>query len=137
MSNTGPHLSFVIQTLSQFIQILELHNFRLYNTLLDTLKGPLVKGFSLRHLMNSTLKPPQIQIGQYVIHLRDLLQDIVLLGSSPVCWKRKKQSIVTKSSIEAEYRVMSLTASEVTWLVRLLEEHEATSLTPITLYCDN
>ena len=61
----------------------------------------------------------------------------VLLGSSPISWKSKRQGVVSKSSSEAEYRAMSQAASEVTWLVGLLEELGFTSLKPVTLFCDN
>lgn len=61
----------------------------------------------------------------------------MLFGQSPVSWKSKKQSTVSRSSAEAEYRAMASAASEVTWLVRLLEEMGVTNLKPITLHCDN
>lgn len=59
------------------------------------------------------------------------------LGKSPVSWKSKKQAVVSKSSAEAEYRSISAAASEVTWLVRLLQELSVTSLKPVVLHCDN
>lgn len=62
---------------------------------------------------------------------------LLLLGNSPICWKSKKQHTVSKSSSEAEYRAMSQAASEVTWVVRLLEELGVNNLQPVTLNCDN
>jgi len=62
---------------------------------------------------------------------------LVLLGSSPLSWKSKKQSTVSRSSSEAEYRAMAQAASEITWLVRLLEELGVSKLTPVQLNCDN
>ncbi|XP_021716587.1 uncharacterized protein LOC110684433 [Chenopodium quinoa] len=44
----------------------------------------------------------------------------VLLGKSPISWKAKKQSMVARSSAEAEYRAMALTTCEVTWIKSLL-----------------
>lgn len=44
---------------------------------------------------------------------------------------------MSRSSSEAEYRAMTSTASEVTWLVRLLTELVVQNLTPITLHCEN
>lgn len=44
---------------------------------------------------------------------------------------------MSKSSSQAEYKAMSQTASEVTWIVMLLEELGVSSLKPVTLYCDN
>lgn len=53
---------------------------------------------------------------------------ILLLGNSPITWK---------SSSEAKYRAMASVASEVTWVVRLLEELNVTNLRPVTLHSDN
>ena len=61
----------------------------------------------------------------------------MMLGNSPISWKSKKQGIVSKSSSEAEYRVMASATSEITWLVRLLEELQVENLAPVTLHCDN
>lgn len=61
----------------------------------------------------------------------------MLFRNSPISWKSKKQSVVSRSSSEAEYRAMASAASEVAWLVRLLEELGVTGLKPITLHCDN
>lgn len=44
---------------------------------------------------------------------------------------------MSKSSSEAEYRAMSVAASEVTWMVRLLEELGVKLLKPVTLFCEN
>ncbi|XP_074378507.1 uncharacterized protein LOC141720052 [Apium graveolens] len=62
---------------------------------------------------------------------------LYLLGSSPISWKSKKQTTISKSSSEAEYRAMAAAASEVAWLVRLLADIGITDLQPITLFCDN
>ncbi|XP_021744660.1 uncharacterized protein LOC110710644 [Chenopodium quinoa] len=61
----------------------------------------------------------------------------VLLGSSPVSWKSKKQTTVTKSFAEAEYRAMALTSYEVTWLTQLLKDLGLKNLGPAILKCDN
>lgn len=61
---------------------------------------------------------------------------LILFGNSPVSWKSKKQSTISKSSAESEYRAMASAAAEVTW-VRLLEELGVSNLKPVTLNCDN
>lgn len=60
-----------------------------------------------------------------------------MLGNSPICWKFKKQSTVSRSSADIEYRSMASAASEVTWVINLQEELGVTNLKPITLHCGN
>lgn len=62
---------------------------------------------------------------------------LLLLGKSPISWKSKKQSTISRSSSEAEYRAMASAASEITWMVRLLGDLGVVNLKPVTLYCDN
>ena len=64
---------------------------------------------------------------------RSITGYLLLLGKSPICWKSKKQHIVSKSSSEAEYRAMSQAALKVAWVVRLLEELGITKLRSVTL----
>ncbi|XP_061943828.1 uncharacterized protein LOC133668098 [Populus nigra] len=61
----------------------------------------------------------------------------VLLGQSLISWKSKKQSIVSRSSAEAEYRTMAATVSELTWLCFLLSDLHIEHSQAATLYCDN
>lgn len=61
----------------------------------------------------------------------------VLLGTSPISWKTKKQSLVARSTAESEYRAMALTACEITWLTALLKDLGIHNLPPTLLKCDN
>lgn len=67
---------------------------------------------------------------------RSITGYLLLLGNSSICWKSKKQHTVSKSSSEAEYRAMSQAASEVAWVVRLLEELGVHNLKLVMLKCD-
>lgn len=60
-----------------------------------------------------------------------------MLGGAPVSWKSKKQSVVSRSSAEAEYRAMATTVSEILWFRWLLTELDATQEGPTMLFCDN
>ena len=61
----------------------------------------------------------------------------VFLGDSLVAWKSKKQNIVSRSSVEAEYRALATTTSELIWLQQLLSDFQITQSSPTVLFCDN
>lgn len=51
--------------------------------------------------------------------------------------KSKEQSVVSWSSAEVEYRAMTLTTCEITWLTPLLKDMGLEHLPPTLLWCDN
>ncbi|RVW35969.1 Retrovirus-related Pol polyprotein from transposon TNT 1-94 [Vitis vinifera] len=54
-----------------------------------------------------------------------------------VTWRSKKQSVVARSSAEAEFRAMAQGICKGIWLNRLLEELRVPLKHPMVLYCDN
>ena len=52
-------------------------------------------------------------------------------------WKTKKQSVVARSTAEAEYRAMALTCCEVTWMSALLKDMGLNDLPPTLIKSDN
>ncbi|KAF5468106.1 hypothetical protein F2P56_012286 [Juglans regia] len=61
----------------------------------------------------------------------------IFLGSSLISWKSKKQSVVSRSSAEAEYRSMATTCSELTWLRFILSALQVSHPQVALLHCDN
>jgi len=46
----------------------------------------------------------------------------IFVGGNLISWKNKKQTVVARSSTEAEYRAMAHATSELVWLKHLLQE---------------
>ena len=61
----------------------------------------------------------------------------IYLGDSLISWKSKKQSTISRSSSEAEYRAFATTTCELQWLSYLLQDLHLPLSQPATLYCDN
>ncbi|RVW82799.1 Copia protein [Vitis vinifera] len=59
------------------------------------------------------------------------------VGGNLVTWKSKKQNVVARSSVEAEFRGMALRLCEALWLRLLLQNLGYLSRQPIRLFCDN
>ena len=59
------------------------------------------------------------------------------VGGNLVTWRSKKQSVVARSSAEAEYRALALGVCEALWIRQLLSELHLLPNSPVMLYCDN
>ena len=61
----------------------------------------------------------------------------MFFGGNLISWKSKKQSVVARSSAEAEYRAMAIATCELLWLKHLLVELGESIPSPMKLVCDN
>lgn len=61
----------------------------------------------------------------------------VFLGDSLISWKSKKQTIVSLSSIEAEYRVIAAVTNELIWLRHILHDFGFPLSNSTLIYYDN
>ena len=61
----------------------------------------------------------------------------VFLGDNLVSWSSKRQNTVSRSSIEAEYRVVANAVAEASWLRQLLHELHAPLRRAVLVYRDN
>jgi hypothetical protein len=61
----------------------------------------------------------------------------VFIGDSLVSWSSKRQAIVSRSSVEAEYRGVANVATECCWLRNLLRELHVPMHKASIIFCDN
>ncbi|KAJ0869805.1 putative RNA-directed DNA polymerase [Helianthus annuus] len=61
----------------------------------------------------------------------------IFLGDTLVSWKSKKQSVVSRSTAEAEYRAMCSATCEIMWILNVLTELKVVYNLPVKLFCDS
>lgn len=61
----------------------------------------------------------------------------VYFSHNLISWSSKKQTTVSWSSTESEYRFLAVASTELIWLQYLLTELKATLSQPPILWCDN
>ena len=138
LTHTRPDISFAVQTLSQFMNKPRLPHLQALLHVLRYIAHTNGQGIYLQATDSLTLQAySDSDWGSCPNTRRSVIGYVLLLGNSPISWKSKKQGTISKSSSEAEYRAMAATASEITWMVRLLADLHVSSLKPILLNCDN
>ncbi|KAK4396920.1 Retrovirus-related Pol polyprotein from transposon RE2 [Sesamum angolense] len=135
---TRPDISHATQQLSQFLQAPCQQHWDAALHLLRYLNGTQHKG--LFFPSNSVLELKAYCDADWascVDTRRSLTGYCVFLGPALISWKTKKQSTVSRSTAEAEYRSMGATACELTWIYFLLKDMQLSVSLPITFLCDN
>ncbi|XP_056692165.1 uncharacterized mitochondrial protein AtMg00810-like [Spinacia oleracea] len=138
LTHTRPDLCFAVQLLSQFMHMPRIPHVTALQHVLRYVAHTAGQGIILKAADSLTLQAFSDSDWAACPNTRKSITGyVLLLGNSPVSWKSKQQGTVSKSSSEAEYRAMAAAASEITWLVRLLEDIGVTNLKPVTLHSDN
>ncbi|PKI35625.1 hypothetical protein CRG98_044079 [Punica granatum] len=134
---TRPEISYSLHILAQFMQEPRQDHWDAAIRVLRYLKQSPGHGIFLRP---TSLKLEAFSDSDWAscpLTRRSITGYFIMLGGCPVSWKTKKQTTVSRSSAEAEYRAMAATVSEVIWLRNLLSSLEVKLTTPTPLFCDN
>jgi len=136
---THPEISFFVNKVCQFMSQPTEQHWVAVKRILRYLKGTLHFGLKLE---------PNFSTKHYFVHAfcdaewasdpddrRSTSGVAVFLGPNLVSWWSKKQSVVARSSTEAEFRSLALATSEVTWIQSLLTELKVPHAPPV-IFCD-
>lgn len=67
---------------------------------------------------------------------RSIIGFCIFLGSSLISWKSKKQTTVSRFSVEAEYSALASTVCELQWVTNVLHDFKVSVSLPIPLKCE-
>lgn len=92
-----------------------------------------------------TFTPHPIELSAYcdidwvgcLVDCRSINGYCVYLGQNLISWCAKKQSVLSRSSTEAEYRYIAHTTVELYCLCSLLQEHHIPLAKAPVIHCDN
>ncbi|XP_048489827.1 uncharacterized mitochondrial protein AtMg00810-like [Beta vulgaris subsp. vulgaris] len=108
LSFTRPDLAYAVHILSQFMHAPRVDHWDAALRIVRYLKGNPGQGILLLASFNLSLSGwCDSDWASCPLTCRSLTGWIVFLGSSPISWKPKKQHIVSRSSVEVEYRSMA------------------------------
>lgn len=134
---TRPDLAYSVNKLSQFVAAPRTPHLKAAQHLLRFLKT--TPGQGLFFSARSSLKLRAYADSDYAsckVSWRSTSGHCVFLGDSLISWKSKKQTVVSRSSAEAEYRSLALVACEIVWLRALLSDFHV-HVPRSVVYCDS
>ncbi|XP_072950413.1 uncharacterized protein [Typha angustifolia] len=133
-----PDITFVVHKLSQFVSKPRQQHLVAIHHLLRYLKATPGQGLLFSPSSSFQLRAfSDADWGSCLDSRKSITGFCIFLGDSLVSWKTKKQTTLSRSFAEAEYRALASRTSELIWLHQLLQDFQITSSTPTLLFCDN
>ncbi|XP_022867558.1 uncharacterized protein LOC111387247 [Olea europaea var. sylvestris] len=131
-------ITFAVHKLSQFVSSPRQPHLDAAHHLLRYLKASPGQGlfysaasdFQLRAFANADW-------GSYLDTRKSVTSFYIFIGDSMISWKAKKQTTISRSSAEAEYRALASTTSELIWPYQFLNDFQIHQSGPAALFCDN
>ncbi|XP_055859045.1 uncharacterized protein LOC129921301 [Episyrphus balteatus] len=130
-----PDISFTINYLSRQVNNQKISHWKMIERVLRYLKGTTNFGI---HFGNEA-KLRAYADSNYSGTEPDMISTsgILVYYSGPIVWMAQKQSVVSISSAEAEYRSAASCKQEVCWIRRIMQELGITIKEPTKLFIDN
>ena len=135
---TRPDITYSVHVLSRFMHEPRLHHMTAALRVVKYLKSCPGQGLLLSSNNDLSLKAfCDSDWAGCPITRRSTTGYCVFLGNSLISWRTKRQRTVSLSSAEAEYRAMTGTCCELTWLQYLFADLHISIPRPAILHCDN
>ncbi|KAL5539517.1 hypothetical protein UlMin_045196 [Ulmus minor] len=135
---TRPEITFSVNKVCQFMQSPLDQHWKAIKRILRYLKGSIDEGIFMKGSRVLSLTGfYDADWGNDLCNRRSTTGYCIYLGRNVVSWSSKKQHVVSRSSIEAEYRSLANATSEMLWLQSLLSELKVEFRNSPILWYDN
>ena len=138
LSHTRPNICYSVNVPSKFLHSPRNSHFQGANKTLKYLKG--TSGLGTTYMKTCKLDLilyTDFDFASSRVDYKSTTGYCTIFGGNLETWRSKKQRVVSKSSITAEFRVVSKGIDEVIWIKHLLEELKIPYTTLIIICCDN
>ncbi|XP_047322353.1 uncharacterized mitochondrial protein AtMg00810-like [Impatiens glandulifera] len=135
---TLPDIAYDVHIVSQFMSSPRTTHFSAVLRILRYIRGTLFHGLHFAH--SSPLELRAYSDADWAGDPTDRRSPTgycFSLGTTLISWRSKKQTVVSRSSTESEYRALADTTFELLWLQWLLQDMGVPSSAAIPLFCDN
>ncbi|KAK6162888.1 hypothetical protein DH2020_002729 [Rehmannia glutinosa] len=142
---TRPDIAFAVSVASRFMSAPTVSHWALLEQILCYLKGAPGRGLLYGRHGNSKVECftgiiesySDADYAGYKDDRRSTSGYCIFVGGNLVSWRSKKQTVVSRSVAEAEYRSMADSVCEIVWIHQLLKEIGFELTLPAKLWCDN
>ncbi|KAK3041993.1 hypothetical protein RJ639_002301 [Escallonia herrerae] len=138
LSHTRPDISFAVSTVSQFMNNPTKEHQEAVFRILRYLKMTPGRGLFFKKGVSRSVEIfSDADWAGSLSDRRSTSGYCTYIWGNLVTWRSKKQSVVARSSAEAEFRAMAHGICEGMWLKRLLEELQFSPSASMKMMCDN
>ena len=138
LSHTRPDIAFAVSMVSQFMHRPYKENLEAAYRILRYLKSSPGKGLLFKKGDNRSVEAfTDADWAGSITDRKSTSGYCTYVWGNLVTWRSKKQNVVARSSVEAEYRAMANGVCEILWIRRVLHELKLKVSYPMKLFCDN
>ena len=135
---TRPDISYAVSLLSRYLNCPRTIHLKAAKHVLRYLKGNPGLGIEFSH-------QPKFSLEAYCDadwagdkqDRKSTTGYVVIASNGAICWKSKKQSVVSLSTTEAEYMAVGEVTKEVLWIKNMISELHLEVPLPVTIHEDN
>ena len=135
---TRPEIAFKVNKLSQFLSNPLVFHWQTCKRVLRYLQHTTYYGLQFYSSGSLTLTTfSDADWGSDLEDRKSVGGYCVYLGNNLISWSSNNQHIVSRSTVESEYRALALKTSEVLWITYIFKQLKVSFLQSRVLYCDN